>query len=325
MINKIRNYVFIYFHFLQSTKRITTMKNLFLLFIAGLVFSACNTSTKQNEETTDTLATESEVVETTVSLQEVWATDTVMMTPESVIYDQEKDVLYVANIAGVPPTAVDGDGFISRMNTQGEIIDMNWVNGLNGPKGMGIFGNTLYVTDINELVAINIETSEIANRYPVEGATFLNDVTVSPDGIVYFTDSDNATIHMLENDEVSVFLEGDMLNRPNGLFYEPDFLMLASSGDGQVKKVNFADKSVEILADGIGSGDGIVPDGDGNYLISNWKGGLYFYNSDGELTQLMDTEGDMNTADIEYIIDQNLLLVPTFFDNRVVAYELVKN
>ncbi len=302
------------------------MKNLIYLLVAGWLFSACNTGTKQNEDTTDTLSTENEAMEMTASLQEVWATDTVMMTPESVIYDKENDVLYVANIAGVPPTAIDGDGFISRMNTKGEIIDMQWVTGLNGPKGMGIFGTTLYVTDINELVAIDIETGEITNKYPVEGATFLNDVTVSPDGIVYFTDSDNATIHMLENDEVSVFLQGDMLNRPNGLFYEPDFLMLASSGDGQVKRVSFADKSVEVLAEGVPSGDGIVPDGDGNYLVSIWKGGLFFLDGESwEITQLMDTEDEMNTADIEYIIDQNLLLVPTFFDKRVVAYELVKN
>jgi hypothetical protein len=32
----------------------------------------------------------------------------------------------------------------------------------------------------------------------------------------------------------------------------------------------------------------------------------------------------MNTADIEFIEDKDLLLVPTFFDNRVVAYTLEK-
>ena len=304
------------------------MKKITSFIFALLFMAACTPGTQQNDSEEDTLAMEGEAnqaMEMSVSLEEVWATDTVLRTPESVYYDRENDVVYVANIAGVPPTAIDGDGFISRMNTKGDVIDLKWVTGLNGPKGMGKFGSTLYVTDINELVAIDLDNGVISNRYPVEGATFLNDVTVSPDGIVYFTDSDNATIHMLENDEVSVFLEGDMLNRPNGLFHEPDYLMLASSGDGEVKRVSFADKSVEVLAEGVPSGDGIVPDGDGNYLVSIWKGGLFFLDGETwELTQLLDPGEDMNTADIDYIIDQNLLLVPTFFDNRVVAYRVNK-
>jgi hypothetical protein len=304
------------------------MKNLTYFMMASLLFTACTGGTQQGDNAEDTVTTEDvteeAAMQASVTLEEVWATDTVLMTPESVLYHQENDVVYVSNIAGTPPTAEDGDGFISRMNTDGQIIDMRWVEGLDAPKGMGVFGNTLYVTDINELVAIDIENGSISNRYPVEGATFLNDVTVSPDGIVYFTDSDDATIHMLSNDEVSVFMEGDMLNRPNGLYHEPDYLMIASSGDGQVKRVSFADKSLEVLADGVGNGDGIVPDGDGNYLVSNWKGGLYFLSSEWELTQLLDTEDEMNTADIDYIMDENLLLVPTFFDNRVIAYKVNK-
>jgi hypothetical protein len=50
--------------------------------------------------------------------------------------------------------------------------------------------------------------------------------------------------------------------------------------------------------------------------------------------QLVSTENDpvvlsntsntgVNAADIEYIRDRNLLLVPTFSDNRVVAYEVI--
>jgi hypothetical protein len=33
---------------------------------------------------------------------------------------------------------------------------------------------------------------------------------------------------------------------------------------------------------------------------------------------------EKNTADIWFIQEKDLLLVPTFFDNRVVAYKLVK-
>ena len=46
---------------------------------------------------------------------------------------------------------------------------------------------------------------------------------------------------------------------------------------------------------------------------------------EGEVTKLLDTESDgVNTADFDYSSKDNLLFVPTFFDNRVKAYKLVK-
>ncbi|MBD3241028.1 MAG: hypothetical protein GF331_10620 [Chitinivibrionales bacterium] len=45
--------------------------------------------------------------------------------------------------------------------------------------------------------------------------------------------------------------------------------------------------------------------------------------TDGTVDLLLDTRKDkVNAADIEYIPDRQLLLVPTFFDDRVVACRL---
>jgi len=42
-----------------------------------------------------------------------------------------------------------------------------------------------------------------------------------------------------------------------------------------------------------------------------------------EKVKLLDTTPqEINAADIDYIPSKNLLLVPTFFDDRVMAYEL---
>jgi hypothetical protein len=49
-------------------------------------------------------------------------------------------------------------------------------------------------------------------------------------------------------------------------------------------------------------------------------------NINGEKSSLLNTKDQgKNTADIWFIQEENLLLVPTFFDNRVVAYRLVKD
>jgi DNA-binding beta-propeller fold protein YncE len=300
------------------------MKNsVFTLFGIVLLLSGCQQS-NQNQGT----ATPSDTVSFSANnsaeptLQQVWATDSVLITPESVLYDQARNIVYVANING-DPREKDGNGFISRLNPNGQVENLKWVEGLNAPKGMGIHRNMLYVTDLDEIVAIDLENASISNRFPVQGAKFLNDITVSPEGIVYATDSDNAKIHKLENGTVSVFLEGDMLNRPNGLYYLDNKLLLASSGDSQLKSIDLDSKEVIVLTDGIGHGDGIAPTGNGDYLVSNWQGEVFYINSDWQLTKMLDTKDQkINSADIDFIQGENLLLVPTFFDNRVVAYRL---
>jgi sugar lactone lactonase YvrE len=256
-------------------------------------------------------------------LTEKWAASEGLATPECVLYNPEAEVLYVACIAGVPPREADGDGYIARLSPQGELLEEKWVTGMNGPKGMGRFEGTLYVTDNTEIVEIDIEKGEIAKRYPVEGASFLNDITVSPEGVVYASDSDTGKIHVLKDGEVSVLVEPGPFDRPNGLHHLGDGkLLVASSADGQVEVLDVESGEVELKAEGISHGDGIAPLGNGDFLVTNWEGEIFYLTADWQLTRLLDTREKMNTADIEFIQDENLLLVPTFFDNRVVAYEL---
>jgi hypothetical protein len=74
----------------------------------------------------------------------------------------------------------------------------------------------------------------------------------------------------------------------------------------------------------MGHGDGIVALGNGNYITSSWKGAVFYVSSNGDVTKLLDTEDiNVNAADIDYAENNNTLFVPTFFDNRVMAYKLV--
>src|SRR3970282_2965143 len=74
-------------------------------------------------------------------------------TPESSLYDAAEDVYLVANING-SPTAADGNGFISRIGPDGQVLALKWIAGtvsgvtLHAPKGMAIVGDTFYVTAI---------------------------------------------------------------------------------------------------------------------------------------------------------------------------------
>jgi hypothetical protein len=101
-------------------------------------------------------------------------------------------------------------------------------------------------------------------------------------------------------------------------------MMLASSGTEEFLKIQMDSREVSMVASGIGHGDGITRDTHGNYIVSNWAGQIFYITPGGDKTELLDTRDEkINSADIDLIVDENLLLVPTFFDNRVMAYKII--
>jgi len=256
-------------------------------------------------------------------LVKVWETDSTLRIPESVLYDPSRKVLYVANIDG-KPDGLDGNGFLSKVGLDGQIQSLKWVIGLNAPKGMGIHGNRLYVTDVYRLVAINLENGQAEQTWDApDKNAFLNDVTVDRTGTVYVSDNRNNKIYRLKDKEWSVWMQGETLGSPNGLLATKKRLLIGSMKAGALQAIDPATKTMVMLADGMANTDGIVTDGRDNYFVSDWSGRLFFVTAAGEKQLLMDTrEQKINSADIEYIPGQKLLVVPTFSDNRLVAYRV---
>ncbi|MBO9698799.1 MAG: ATP/GTP-binding protein [Sporocytophaga sp.] len=257
-------------------------------------------------------------------LQKKWETEATLKTPESVIYDEKRNVLYVANING-DGSAHDNNGFITKLATDGKITELEWVKGLDAPKGMGIVGNKLYVTDIDKVVVIDILSGKIENSYKIEGAVFLNDITTDASGNVYISDSSNKKIYLLKDGIASLWLENNSFEKPNGLLALKDGLRVIDMKGGKFYNVSYDKKNSEVIAENIPSGDGIVEIGKGVYLISNWNGEVNYIKGN-TVSKLLDTkEQKINSADIWYIPQQKLVLVPTFFGNKLVAYTLVGN
>jgi len=257
---------------------------------------------------------------TTLTL--AWETDTTLKTPESVFYDDAYNILYVSCIGGVPPDAKDGDGYLAKVGLNGKIIEPMWVKGLDGPKGMGKVGNKLFVADITKVVEIDVESGQITNQYEVDGATFLNDVTVSSDGKVYISDSNTSTLYILENGTVEILVQDNNLGGPNGLLAEENRIITAAFGSGNVFTLARDGSGITSVLDSLPSGDGIVKYKSG-YIVSNWNGEIYEISSDWTKHLLLDTKAmNKNAADIEIIGSNNMLLVPTFFGNSIAAYNI---
>ncbi|WP_025764953.1 SMP-30/gluconolactonase/LRE family protein [Dyadobacter tibetensis] len=252
------------------------------------------------------------------NLTKIWETKAELPVPESVLYSAKDKLLYVSNIDGQAGEK-DGKGSIAKVGLDGKIIDSNWVSGLNAPKGMGKMGYSLYVTDIDHIVEIHTKTGKILNKYPVEGAKFLNDLTIDAKGNIFFTDMQTKKIHKLYKGQVSTYHEN--LTRPNGILALGTDLLIADNG--VLKRLSGPDK-LTVVAEGMDpSSDGIEEIRPGEYLVSCWAGLIYLVKSDGSVEKLLDTSAQkINSADIGYDNRKKIVYVPTFLKNSVVAYQL---
>jgi sugar lactone lactonase YvrE len=298
------------------------MKQILLAGFVGAMFIACQ-GPKENTENSarDTVVTDT--VETApIALRAKWETDTVLTTCESVLYDKDRNVLYVANINGAPD-AKDKNGFISKLSTDGKITELQWVRNLHAPKGMGLSGNKLYVADIDRVIEIDVTTGKMIKTFAVEGAKFLNDITVDTAGRIFISDMQAGNILMIENGKLSKWL--DNVDGPNGLLAQDGNVMMLSWNAKTINAIDQSTKQVTVKNTGIENLDGVEAVGDGGYLVSSWNGMVQYVDKDWKNFTLLDLRSDsVNCADIEYIPEMKLLLVPTFFRNTVRAYELTQ-
>lgn len=267
--------------------------------------------------------TAGEASQTTPKLNQLWQIENQLEVPESVLCIPSANLFFVYNISGTPKEK-NGKGFLSKVAMTGNMIKLKWATGLNAPKGMAIFGQRLYVSDIDRLVEIDLASGKTLAEFAAPGARFLNDVVADRAGIIYVSDSSskNSVIYRLDGGKLSAWMSGKEIKKPNGLFMDKGRLLVGNSGDGCIKSIDLVSKKVDLIAK-VGSGiDGLHPDGNGNYIVSDWKGRAALVTANGQVVTLLDTTAKkINAADLDYVIGQKMLLIPTFFDNRVVAYK----
>src|SRR5690606_32873043 len=146
----------------------------------------------------------------------------------------------------------------------GEILDQDWVRGLNAPKGMAVHKQKLYVADVHDLVVIDLASQKIDAKITVQDSVFLNDEAVDQAGVVYVSDSHTNKIHRFVNHKPEVFLEN--IDSVNGLYTNGENLII---GAGATLLSVGPDKKQVKLASGFESGiDGIEMTKPGEYLVS---------------------------------------------------------
>lgn len=254
--------------------------------------------------------------------------------PESIVNDEKNKVIYVSNVNG-NPTDKDGNGYISKVSTDGKMITQKWIDGLNAPKGMAISNGKLYVTDINDFVEIDIATAKVLNRYTAEGSTFLNDITVDKKGNAYASNTFgfSAIYKLNTKGKVSILLKNENLQMPNGLLIDGKDILVAPWGidfdsntwqtktGGSILKVNLKTKTVTAITKPIGNLDGLEKTLHG-YIATDWLAGKMYYIKDSTVTEVLDLP--QGSADLGFDKKTKTIFIPLMNDNKIVVYQIKK-
>ena len=251
------------------------------------------------------------VISVTLNAHESLNTISGLVSPESVVQDAKGDI-YVSEIGEFNK---DGDGKITRISIDGKLSI--FASGMDDPKGLTFIGKSLYVTDKNRVLKV-----ELNGKWTVFGSTmafpqtpvFLNDITSDDAGNLYVSDSGNlksggAIYKIAQNKKITLVLNEDTqeILAPNGLWIIKNDLYEVDFSSGILYKINLKNKSISKIAEGFGGGDGLIKSGN-NFFVSDWKNGKIFKVQGGKVSLFKD--GFSAAADIALTYDKKSIMTP---------------
>jgi len=271
------------------------------------------------------LCLDGDAVFTTAGVTAAWATPRRFVTPESAVWDAARGVFYVSNYSGYTRAVMQpGLEFISVVSADGRILERVWVDGIKNPTGLVVVGDRLWAVGRQALVEIDIPGRAIVARHPFPQAGFPNDVAADASGRLYISDSVKNAIYRFADGRMEEWLADPRLGRPNGVCVAGGRLVVGGVASGGLLTVDLETKELRpwvTLSDGVIDGLCALPDG--GLLVSHNEGRLFRVRPDGAVERLLDaTTAGWNIADFAYAPDKRLVVIPTFADDRVVAYTL---
>lgn len=324
----------------RFSQKSLVLTSLFVVAISGIILFSGNSINLYNNNNQAQAQKQVELAK----INKLWETANDLKNPESVAYSPKLNVLFVSNVNG-KPTEKDQNGFISKVSpANGSIIELNWVTGLNAPKGIALSNNNnkLFVSDLTDLVEIDINTGKIIKRFNAPGSAFLNDVVSDKQGNIYVSDTITNTIYKLDGNNITStlqpWLQNAQLNGPNGLHVDEskNKLIVASLGKfskpgAGIEVVDLKNKTITPLGkegttSPFGGLDGIEsdPTGERYYVTDNPAGKLYLVNADGTGYGTLIDLHTQGAADIGFIPSQSTVMIPLMKDNKLAAYKLAE-
>ena len=256
--------------------------------------------------------------------------------PGSVVVDEERDVYLVSN-ANENPNGPENNGFISRVSPEGKLEELKWIEGGRGevtlisPKGMAIRKDVLYVADIDVVRKFDVASGAPEGKVAVGKATFLNDIALAPNGVLYVTDTGfdvdpedgklvsnkrDAIFAIDDKDNVSTLVEGTLLNQPNGVIADEKGLHVVSWSRPELYAVSWKGEVSGRTGIPATNLDGLVRLPDGHLLVTSWITTALLEGMPGGLFRPMIT-GLVTPADLAYDAKRRRIVIPLARDNSL--------
>ena len=245
--------------------------------------------------------------------------------PESVIYAPDSSFFFISNI-GLDETDSTPDGFISKVALDGKIIELKWLDSIRSPKCQVIANGKFYVSALDALLEVDLETGKIKHKHQHDSIVFLNDVCADDEGNVYVSGMKENAIYCLQKTtgKMEKIYQNDSLLHPNGVYWQNNNLYIGTWGaafDGDFKgyffQLDLATKELKkVVNKQLGRLDGIQTFGK-DFYVSSWAEGLiYKISTDGRYKKILDAEESL--GDFMYDEQIGLFVLPQNFQNKVV-------
>lgn len=246
---------------------------------------------------------------------------------ESVVSDGK--FLYVADIGStMKPLDKDGDGKIVKLSLDGKILDSSFVKEkLNAPKGLAVHNGTLYLSDIDWLVAVNLNTGKKAWELNfTKDAGFLNDISVLNDSVLFLSATDKSVIFKVNTHlkSYAVFTCDQSIPGVNGLVADAKANRLYVNGFGGDKPtgiIGYIDLTTHAftrISTLEGHYDGLVMDGN-TLFVSDWldfKTGIV-KKIDIATGKSSDVIGSAVSGPADFILVNNELFLPAMLEGTL--------
>jgi hypothetical protein len=293
------------------------MRAIFLPVLAGLILQACTPVRPPDTE----LAVPEEVVPAPPSppgsLEVLWIASG-FEQPEGAALAPAGGY-FISNIGPGEPGALDGNGYISRVNEDGSIANARFAEGLHAPAGLTVHDGILYAADRDGVAMIDAATGQARGKVMMQGVAFLNDMTVWK-GDVLVSDSGTGTIHKVTPQGASVFAASGDWEGINGILGDGDRLLITTMTEGRLVAYR-GPEEVSLVAAGMKDADGVGLIPGGGYLVSSWPGEIYHVGDDASVTLLIDTKAD-GILQNDLSVFSDVVIVPNWEPGTVTAWKI---
>jgi len=227
-----------------------------------------------------------------------------------------KNYIYVSNIGG-SPVSKNLDGFITKLDRYGNILEYKFIDKLQAPKGIFPYKNKLYIADLNRVCVANLYDGS-KKCIQVKGSKFLNDIYVLH-GAAYVTDTmTNCVYKISKKMKVSNFYCGKDANfSPNGIWFSKilNAFVVVSFNEPIVNVINLKGKLIEKrYLSGLTGFDGLIMHSNRVFISDYRTGKIVETNLKFNKYSIIKR---FNTPVADFFLQKKILIAPLLEANKV--------